>query len=432
MPDALDFGLPSAPLAERALLGSVLSTPQRFRELRGVIDASDFLLTKHRTIWKRAAELFEGGTPIDRYNLATRLSQTGELESVDGLSYLIDLEDASVPLANVESYAAAIVEAATRRRVIVAAQQLIVQAVDSTPVATLLDNAKATFNSLMPVTAGEFAQPGDVVLASGGLDEYLATFRRRGMPWSWPRLTHFTGGMFPGELTIIAAATGRGKTDFCLNTALHCAQGNVASALYSLEMSREQVVNRLAALAGGFNRSCIRHEPLSWQYASMSTGFGVVADLPIFVRDSSAVTISAIEAGVRRLQVKHDIRLVVVDYLQLVTGKGHTRQEEVGSVARGLKVMASALKIHVLAACQFSREHQKSGGKPKLHDLRESGDIEQAANNVLFLHGETSYDSQPAEEIAIELILGKQRDGAGGTVIPLMFRGDTGRFTEAT
>jgi replicative DNA helicase len=432
MPDALDFGLPSAPLAERALLGSILSTPQRFGELRGVLDASDFLLTKHRTIWKRAAELFEGGTPIDHSTLATRLSQTGELESVDGLTYLIELDDAAVPLANAESYAAAIVEAATRRRVIVAAQQLIVQAADSTPISVLLDNAKATFNALMPSTAGEFAQPGDVVMASGGLDAYLATFRRRGIAWPWPRLNHNTGGMFPGELTIIAAGTGRGKTDYCFNTVLHCALNNLATAVYSLEMSREQVVNRLAALSGGFNRGCIRHEPLSWQYAGMAAGFGAVADLPIFVRDSSACTIAAIESGIRRLQVKHDIRLVVVDYLQLVTGRGNTRQEEVGSVARGLKVMASTLKVHILAACQFSREHQKAGAKPRLHDLRESGDIEQAANNVLFLHGETTYESQPAEELALDLILAKQRDGAGSMVIPLMFRGDTGRFSEAT
>jgi replicative DNA helicase len=424
-------GLPSSLLAERALVGAVLSDGRHYPMVRGVVSAHDFALQKHGTIWRGIESLYEAGTPIDTVNLATRLNAKGELESVDGLSYLIDLSGSAVPLANVESYAKAILDTSVRRQVITTAQAITELAYDTDPVPSLLDKAKSMLTGLSQDTSGEFATPGDVVTAAGGLDGYLAKFRARGVAWPWPKLTQTTGGLFPGELAIIAAGTGRGKTDFAMNTAHHVALRGRGVALFSLEMSREQAVNRLAALASGFNRAIVRHEPQLWQIPMISEGFGMVADLPIYIRDSASASIASIEAGVRRLQARHDISLVVVDYLQLVTGRGNNRNEQVGSVARGLKTLAGDLKVSVLAPCQFSRDHQKAGAKPQLHDLRESGDIEQAANVVLFLHGETKYTQDPAELLPIDLIVAKQRDGASRFEIPLVFRGDTGRFLEA-
>lgn len=431
MTELLTSGLPQAALAERALIGAVLTQAHQYPLVRDAVAPGDFTISKHQTIWRRIGDLHEAGTPVDRVSIATLLHQHGELEAIDGVTYLIDLEDKAVPNANVESYAAVIAETATRRRLIVAAQQIAEIAASPDPLQSVLDKSKAMLSDLAPSTAGEFATPGDVVAAAGGLDEYLSRFRSRGMAWPWPGLTAATSGLFPGELCIVAAGTGKGKTDFAINTTLHCVTQGHGVAVFSLEMSRDQVVNRLAALSGGFHRSLVRHEPMVWQRAAMQAGFSGVADLPVFIRDSSACTVASIEAGVRRLKAKHDIRLVVVDYLQLVTGRGQTRAEQVGSVARGLKVMASALNVTVLAPCQFSRDHQKAGARPQLHDLRESGDIEQAANVVLFLYGETRYDKTPAERLPVELIVAKQRDGANNFTIPMMFRGDTGKFEEA-
>jgi len=425
-------GLPEAAMAERALIGAVLAQGGCYPFVRDIVRPGDFSLTKHQSIWKTVGELHGAGTPVDAVNLATALHRRGELESIGGLTYLLELSDQAIPLANVESYAGAISETAVRRRLIVAAQSICEMAAGPDDLTAVMDNAKAMLSELTPATPGEFATPGEVVMASGGLDSYLSKFRARGVSWPWPRLTHVTAGMFPGELSIIAAGTGRGKTDFAINTAMHCAENGGGVAFFSLEMSREQVINRLAALRGGFNRALVRHEPQIWHLGVLQQGFTDVSDLPVYVRDSTNCTVASIEAGVRRLQARHDIRLVVVDYLQLVTGRGQTRAEQVGSVARGLKVMAAALKVHILAPCQFSRDHQKTGAKPQLHDLRESGDIEQAANVVLFLSGETRYESQPSEELPIDLIIAKQRDGANNFTVPMLFRGDTGRFSEAT
>jgi replicative DNA helicase len=428
----LERGLPESTLAEKALLGAVLADAKAFPYVNGTVQAGDFALTKHQTIWRRVCALHETGTPIDTTTLGTALNAAGELESVDGLSYLIDLADKAVPRANVESYAQSILESATRRRVISAARSIEAMAYETEPVPSLLDKAKGLLTDLTPQQSGEFATPGEIVERAGGLDSYLQQFRARGFSWPWAHLTKVTAGMFPGELCIIAAGTGRGKTDFAMNVAYNTAKAGKGVAVFSLEMSREQVVNRLAALAGGFNRAIVRHEPTQWQISTMAAGYGTVADMPLYIRDSSAATVAAIEAGVRRIQTRHDVSLVVVDYLQLVTGRGQTRNEQVGSVARGLKVLASTLKVSVLCPCQFSRDHQKAGAKPQLHDLRESGDIEQAANVVLFLHGETKYTQDPAELLPIDLIVAKQRDGASRFELGMLFRGDTGQFIEAT
>lgn len=425
-------GLPANLQAERMVLGAIQLDGSRFAVVDGVVGAADFAADKHRKIYRRMADLHQRGIPIDRVTLAEELMRFGELESVGGMSYLVTLDDGLPELLNLETYAGIVAEKSARRRAILAGQTLMARAAGNEDLDRIMEDVRTVLRGVEPQGADEFATPGEVVVAAGGLDTYLAQFRARGMSWPWPHLTQITAGIFPGELIIIAAGTGRGKSDFALNTAYHCACEGKGVAIFSLEMSREQVVNRLAALAGGFNRSIIRHEPNLWQVSTMAAGFGAVADMPIFIRDSSALTMAAIEAGVRRLLVRHDIRLVIVDYLQLVTGTGRTRAEQVGSVARGLKVMASSLKVSVLAACQFSRDHQKSGVKPQLHDLRESGDIEQAANVVLMLHGDTKYTSVPSEQLPIDLIVAKQRDGVSRFEVPMIFRGDTGRFSGVT
>lgn len=428
----MERGLPDNILAERLVLGGILLDGERFGLVRDILTADDFAIEKHRKIWRRMVEMHQGGTRIDRVTLYEALNRLGEVEAVDGLSYLISLDDNMPHQADLESYAKIVQEKGIRRRMIFAAQQIINLVASGDELTSVIEQARAMFSGMAPAEANEFSTPGQIVANAGGLDDYLTGFRTRGASWPWATLTDSTGGMFPGEMSVIAADTSRGKTDFALNTALHVAQQGGAVAVFSLEMSQQQNLNRLAALAGGFNRSWLRHAIMDHCRSKVAEGFSAVADLPIFIRDSPACTVAAIEAGVRRLMAVQDIRLVVVDYLQLVAGKGQNRTQEVGGVARGIKIMLGTLKIPGLAVCQLNRDPQKAGVRPQLKDLRESGDIEQATNNVFFLYGETRYESVPSETLELELIIAKQRDGMRNFSIPLLFRGDTGRFTEAS
>ena len=196
-------------------------------------------------------------------------------------------------------------------------------------------------------------------------------------------------------------------------------------------MSKRQLINRMLSYAGSFNSALLRRA--NWTLMDHHDVGNAAADLcdwPIYISDSSSGTVAGLVGAVTRMRAKKAIGLVIVDYLQLMTGPGRSRVEQVGSVARGLKNAAMELNVPIIALSQLSRDHQKNKTTPELQDLRESGDIEQAANAVLMLHGTTAYESQPTELLPLDLIIAKMRDGAANYKIPLMFRADCGRFTE--
>jgi replicative DNA helicase len=277
----------------------------------------------------------------------------------------------------------------------------------------------------------EFLTPLGVIEDAGGIDAYLRVGTEAGVPLPWPRVQELVGGLQPGDLAILAADTGRGKTAAALNIALHTSERGYGTAIFSLEMSRRQVLNRLMALAGRFNGYLFRsrHRTMMDDH-HIAEAAGQLSDLPLWIRDSTGCTVSGLIGAIQRLRSKHEVRLIVVDYLQLMSGDGRSRVEQVAGIARGLKNAAMELRIPIIALSQLSRDHSKTKATPELHDLKESSEIEQAANLVMFLHGETTYSTIPSELLPIDLIVAKQRDGQARVKVPLLFQADCGHFVE--
>lgn len=381
-------GLPSDVYAERVFLGALLLRPNRVAEFVDEIQPGDFSLAKHGLIWHRMVGLYRDAGSVDRITLAGDLHRRGELESVDGLTYLASLDEGLPEIHHVEAYARLIRDASIRRRLIHAGSKLQAMATDPGDGAeTILGRARELIAGIESEASGsgEFRTPFDVIQDAGGIDAYLRHGDASGVPLPWPTAQNMIGGLQPGELAILAGDTGRGKTAAALNMALHAAERQYGVAIFSMEMSRRQVVNRLMALSGRFNSFVFRQRQRSMIVEhDIASAAGLLSEIPLWVRDSTGCTVARMVGGIQRLRAKHDVRLVIVDYLQLMSGDGRSRTEVVGGIARGLKNAAVELGLPIVALSQLSRDHSKAKTVPELHDLRESGDIEQAANLVLF------------------------------------------------
>lgn len=424
--------LPSNVQAERLILGAIQLDGTRMGEFRDVLTVSDFSIEKHRLLWRRMVELHDGGHHIDRMTVANALNDKHELEAVDGLSYLASLDDGLPDLHNLEAYAAILREKTSRREVIYRAQQAMAAAFDSAqPLDAILERWQSATTDLDPNPRQDFQTPAEIVEANGGLVGHLEAFRASGLGLPYPRLQRCVGGLFPGELAVLAAVTGGGKTAFALNLALGVAQMGEPVAIFSMEMQGAAITNRLAAMVGEWNSAMVRHEMDPMQRDRVSRGYADACDLPIYIRDYQGTTVYGLIAAIKRLRQKVRVSLVVVDYLQLMSADGRSRTEEVSAIARGLKNAAMELKLPILALSQFRRpDHGGETRRPELRDLKESSEIEQAANLVIFLHGERRFDVKPSELLPWDLIVAKQREGAASLTIPYLWRKDCGRFYE--
>lgn len=424
--------LPSATFAESAFLTGILESSHRYAEFRDVLSPGDFVLEKHKLVWSACGRIYDAGGKIDRVTLWHALSPQ-ERESIGGLTGLSEID--SLEIVNLESYAVLIRQAAIKRRLILGANTLIATACQhNTSADAAIEQARGMVQSLeISASSGsEFATPLDVIQDAGGIDAYLRQGSEAGIPLPWPRVQELIGGFQPGDLVILAADTGRGKTAAALNIAMSVAERGYGTAVFSLEMTKRQLLNRLMALSGHFNSYVFRQrERTLIDLHLIGEASGRLAEIPLWIRDATGCTVSGLVGAVQRLRAKHDIKLVIVDYLQLMAGDGRSRVEQVAAIARGLKNAAMELRLPILALSQLSREHSKTKSTPELHDLKESSEIEQAANIVLFLHGETVYSTIPSELLPIDLIIAKQRDGQSRMKIPFLFRADCGFFQES-
>ncbi len=425
-------GLPSAPYAERVFIGGLFVAPHRFTEFRDVLAVADFTVEKHRLIFAACLKLYERGSAIDRVMVYQALSDEDRVR-IGGLSGLAEID--APEILNLESYVQQIRDAAVKRRLILGARKIALTACDRDTSAEIALEKARTFVQDLEASAkdgeSEFLTPMGVIEDAGGIDNYLRVGSSSGVPLPWPKVEAIIGGLQPGDLAILAADTGRGKTAAALNIALRTAENRMGTAIFSMEMTRRQVMNRLMSLSGRFNSFLFRQKDRRREdenriYAAAS----YLTDLPLYIRDSTGGRVAGIIGSIQRLRAKREVKLIIVDYLQLLSGDGRSRAEIVGGIARGLKNAAMELKVPILALSQLSRDHSKAKTEPELHDLRESGDIEQAANIVLFLHGETTYSVLPSELLPIDMIVAKQRDGQAKIKIPLMFQADCGHFQE--
>ncbi|MGH7482803.1 MAG: replicative DNA helicase [Longimicrobiales bacterium] len=434
---------PYAPEAETSVLGGMLIDGDAVAKAVEVVDDSMFYREANRRVFRCMARLFQRGEVIDPVTVAEELKKTDELGSIGGMTYLAELLDAVPTAANLEYHARIVRERALVRRLIENASQIIREAYDpgERTVEELLDEAEQKifhvaqsheregFVWIKKILYPTFERIEQIQAAAGGIT---------GVSTGFADLDEKTGGFQKGDLVILAARPSMGKTAMTLGYALHAAiSQQVPVALFSLEMSKEQLVQRMLCTEAIVDLGhLLRGRLTDDDYVRLAQAAGHLNMAPIWIDDSGVLTVLEMRAKARRLKADQpDLGLIVVDYIQLMHGgsEAENRQQEVSAISRGLKGLAKELHVPIIALSQLSRApEQRSDHRPQLSDLRESGSLEQDADLVMFLY-RPEYYVPPAEaqekgiQGKAELIIGKQRNGPTGA-IDLFFRKECTRF----
>ena len=432
LPDVIPETLPHSDEAERSVLAAVLLDNRQIHKAQEILTHEAFYGERHRRIFRAIEELSEGGSALDLVTLRDALERSGELEPIGGVAYLTALVEGSARSGNVEHYARIVKEKAILRELIRSAHQILASALRATdPADEVLDEAeKAIFRVAEDRLRLGFLSLKTVGERSIKLIEDL-THRREaitGIATGFLQLDEWTAGLQPSDLVILAARPSMGKTALALNIAAHAAlRTGRKIGIFSLEMSHQQLFSRLLCSEARVDAHRLRTGRIGkdeWQRIIKS--FSELSDAPVFIDDTPGVGIMEMRAKARRLSLEHGLDLLVVDYLQLMRGRGRydSRQQEIADISRSLKEMAKELHVPILALSQLSRAPEQRGTgdrRPQLSDLRESGAIEQDADVVLFLFREEVYKrDDPELKGKGELIIGKQRNGPTG-LIPLHF-----------
>ncbi len=424
---ALERGLPSNVDAERFVLGSILLDDSSFVDVAGTLVPDDFSLEKHRKIFVRMTEINDRGERIDRVTIANELMRHGELESVDGLTYLVSLDDGLPRISNLDSYVKIIKDKATLRRIITMAQQLMNRAlIEEDEPDQILAGAEESLLKLGESRANDgLITPLEVIQNyEGGINAFLDPSKRiKGISTGFTKLDEMTGGLHAGELVILAARPSMGKTAFALNVAWHVATKlRQPVAIFSLEMSNESLLTRMLCASAYVDSQRFRAGYLTQEErAKLRHAANEMVEAPIYIDDTPGANLMDMHAKLRRLNSEQKLGLVIVDYLQLMSGRGRSenRNQEVSALSRGMKLLAKELHVPMLVLSQLSRAPETRIGdhRPQLSDLRESGSIEQDADLVGFIFREEVYkrDREDLRGLA-EFILAKQRNGPVGKI----------------
>jgi replicative DNA helicase len=429
--------------AEQAVLGAMLLDQDAALKAAELLDDTMFYREGHRVLFRAMVSLVERGDVIDPVTLRDELVRRGDLERAGGMEYLGGLIDVVPTAANVEYHGRIVRDKSMLRRLVEAATGIIQDVYEGRGVSgEVLDNAEhRIFQVAQLKRAEEFSRIKELIWPTMERIEKLQSGHGAvsGTASGFLELDRLTAGFQKADLVIIAARPSMGKTAFALNCVQHAAiEHNVGVAVFSLEMSKDQLVQRLLCSEGLVDAQRLRRGQLrDDDYPKLARAAGLLGTAPIWIDDSAALTPLAMRSKARRLKAEHDIGLLVVDYLQLMQGPtdAESRQQEISYISRSLKALAKELDIPVLALSQLSRApDQRSGDhRPQLSDLRESGAIEQDADVVLFIFRPEMYygPSDPKDGSSIEghaeLIVGKQRNGPTGHV-PLYFRKEFTRF----
>jgi replicative DNA helicase len=441
---AHDRPLPVNVDAERLVLGSILLNSEAYISIAGILDSEDFSLEKHRRIFLRMGEIHDRNQRIDRITLADELMRSGQLESVDGFGYICSLDEGLPAAFNLEAYARIVKEKAILRRIIYTSQSLIDRAMSGAESPDeLLGAAEESLLKLGDYNARQSLVNPRTILENydGGLNSFLDPSKRiKGHSTGFLKFDEMTGGFHGGELIILAARPSMGKTALALNIAQHMAtnpKNQQPVAVFSLEMSKESLLTRMLCASARVDQQKFRAGFLSHEERRrLAQSMSELVDAPLFIDDTSAVNLMDVHSKLRRLQAEQGLGLVVVDYLQLMSGRGRAenRNQEVSALSRGLKLLAKDLNVPMLVLSQLSRAPETRPGDhvPQLSDLRESGSIEQDADLVAFIYREEVYkpDREDLRGVA-QLIIAKQRNGPIGRVKMVFLREFT-KFENAT
>src|SRR5436190_14503700 len=426
--NALEKGLPTNIDAERFVLGSILLDDSFYVQAAGTLEKDDFSLEKHRRIFKRMGDLQDRGEKIDRITVANELMKFNELEACDGLSYLVSLDDGLPQIPNLDSYIRIVKDKAILRSIIFASEHMRNRAMmgEESP-NEILAGAEETLLKLGEARVKDGLVNAEQILQSyeGGINAFLDPSKRlKGISTGFTKLDEMTGGLHGGELVILAARPSMGKTALALNVAQHVAlKMKQTAAVFSLEMSKESLLTRMLCAAARVDSHRFRAGYLSQdERRKLNQALHELVESPLYIDDTPGMHLMDMHAKLRRLQAERGkLGLVIVDYLQLMSGRGRfeNRNQEVSALSRGMKMLAKELNVPMLVLSQLSRavETRQGDHRPQLSDLRESGSIEQDADLVGFIFREEVYhrDREDLKGIA-ELIVAKQRNGPVGTV----------------
>ncbi|MBI3582907.1 MAG: replicative DNA helicase [Nitrospinae bacterium] len=423
---------------EQSILGAILleneALPKSLEVLR---DESFFYRDSHRKIFAAIIDLFEKNQPVDVMTLNEQLKKKNQLEEVGGLDYIASLVASTPTAANIQYHSRIVKEKAILRKLISTSTEIHNRCYEDTEdIDELLDYAeKQIFDISENKISPSFANISQVVNESFITIEKL--FERKelvtGLPTGFVKFDSMTAGFHPSDLIIVAGRPSMGKTAFCMNIATHIGVNKKKTiAIFSLEMSREQLVIRMLCSEARINAGKVRTGYLSKSdWPDLTRAAGLLSESSIFIDDSPAQSVLDIRAKARRLQAERKgLDLIIVDYLQLMRSRGRVenRQQEISDITRSLKALAKELKVPVIAISQLSRApEQRTDRKPQLSDLRESGAIEQDADLVVFVYREEFYKETPENQGVAEIIIGKQRNGPTG-LVPLAFFKEYTRF----
>ena len=418
--------------AEQAVLGAILLDNQALYKTLEILDPEEFYRPVHKRIFRGMVELAEQSQVIDLLTLTDHLRRGEALDAIGGTAYLTDLAQSVATAAGVAYHARMVHETAVSRSLIVAATEIVSRGYEGTRrVDELLDFAERSIFGIAERRIKRlFTSMQDVVASTVAHIDQLYTRKERitGIPTGFHDLDERTAGLQPSDLIIIAGRPSMGKTSLALGIALNAALNRTRQytvAIFSLEMSKEQLCMRLLSAAGNLNMHRIRTGHLNEdEWKTLARTASLLHDSRIYIDDTPAITVLEMGAKIRRLRAEHGLDLVVVDYLQLMSGSGtsENRQQEISDISRSLKSVAKELNIPVVALSQLSRAVENRPSKrPLLADLRESGAIEQDADLVMMIFRSEMYaaeveeeEDKPDEEHVAEILIAKHRNGPTG------------------
>lgn len=412
--------------AEQAVLGSMLTDKDAVISAIEVLKENDFYREDNKAIYSAIMNLYNRAEPVDIITVKAELASIGKLESVGGLEYLAELPEKVPSSANVDRYIKIVEEKSILRNLIKTSNELITLGYDNTQeVDEIIDVAeKKIFNLMQNRNQKGYTPIKDVLVDTFAQLEQLYNQKQQitGVPTGFADLDYKTSGLHKSDLALIAARPAMGKSAFAINIATNAAVKNkVPVIIFSLEMSKEQIVNRILCSEAMVDSNKIRTGKLEEDdWGKLAGALGPLSEAEIYIDDTPGISITEIRAKCRKLKLEKNIGLVVIDYLQLVQGtnkRNGSREQEISEISRSLKILAKEIDVPVIALSQLSRAaEQRPDHRPMLSDLRESGAIEQDADIVMFLYRDDYYNQDSEKKNIAEVIIAKHRSGSTGTV----------------
>lgn len=424
--------------AEQSVLGAMLLSKDAISEVVEILREGDFYRPAHQSIYAAIIDLYGRGEPVDLVTINAEMTRTGDIARVGGAAYLHNVVQMVPTAANADYYARIVRDRAIMRRLVEAGTRITQMGYSGEgDVDDVVDRAQAeVYEVTERRTSEDYAPLSDIMPET--MVEIEAISHRSGemvgVPTGFADLDTLTNGLHPGQLIVLAARPAVGKSTLGIDIARSASiKHNIASVIFSLEMSRNEIVMRLLSAEAQVNLHHLRGGQMSDQdWTRVASKMGTISEAPMYIDDSPNMTMMEIRAKCRRLKQRNNLRLVIIDYLQLMSSgkRVESRQQEVAEFSRSLKLLAKELEVPVIAMSQLNRgSEQRQDKKPMLSDLRESGSIEQDADMVILLHREDMYDKESPRQGEADFIVAKHRNGPTQT-IPVAFQGHYSRFVD--